>query len=67
MLLYVHACCNILTYSLLDSSESLKGHGWSYCEIKQYVDKKMKVHHDTIDQESEFIAKIWQESQKNGE
>jgi len=57
----------MLTYSLLDSSESLEGHGLSYREIEQYVAKKMKAHRCTSDQESAFIAKIWRESQKSGE
>jgi len=45
----------------LDSSESLKGHGLSYHEIEQYVDKKMKVHHCTANQENACISKIWWE------
>jgi len=57
----------MLTYSFLDSPESLAGHGLSYREIEQYVDKKMKVHRSTADQESAFIAKVWREAQKIGE
>jgi len=56
----------MLTYMLLDSPESLEGHGLSYHEIEQYV-KKMKVHRNTADQESAFIAQVWRESQKSGE
>jgi len=59
-------CCYSMTYSLLDSSESLKDHGISYHEIEQYVDKKMKVHCYTANQETAFITEIWQESQKIG-
>jgi len=57
----------MLTYSLLDSLESLKSHGLSYCGNKQYVDKKMKVCHCIATQETVFIGKIWEESQKSGE
>ncbi len=57
----------MLTYSLLDSPESLEGHGLSYRKIEQYVNKKMKVHRSTADQESAYIAKVWRESQRNGE
>jgi len=53
------ACCYMLTYSLLDSLESLVGHGSSHHEIEQYVDKNLKVHCCTANQESAFIAKIW--------
>ena len=52
------AHCYMLTYSLLNTLESLEGHGLSYHEIEQYVDKKMKVHHNTTNQECAFIAKI---------
>jgi len=57
----------MLTYMLLDSPESLERHGLSYHEIEQYVTKKMKVHRNTADQESAFIAQVWRESQKSGE
>ena len=57
----------MLTYSLLDSPESLEGHGLSYREIEQYVNKKMKVRHSTANQGSAYIAKVWRESQRNGE
>jgi len=57
----------MLTYSLLDSPESLQGHGLSYREIEQYVNKIMKVHRSTADQESAFIAKVWREAQQFGE
>jgi len=52
---------------LLDSPESLEHHGLLYHEIEQYVTKKMKVHCNTADQESAYIAQVWQESQKCGE
>ncbi len=57
----------MLTYSLLDSPESLQGHGLSYREIEQYVNKIMKVHRSTADQESAFIAKVWRETQQFGD
>ncbi len=57
----------MLTYILLDSPESLEGHGLSYQEIEQYVNKKMKVHRNTADQESAYIAQVWRDSQKIGE
>jgi len=48
------------TYYLLDSPESLEGHGLSYHKIEQYVDKKMKVHnYNTVNQGSAYIAKVW--------
>jgi len=62
-----HARHYMLTYALLDSPESLEGHGLSYHEIEQYVEKKIKVHRSTTDQESSFIAKVWRESQRSGE
>jgi len=58
----------MLTYWLLDSPESLERHGLSYHEIENYVvTKKMKVHRNTANQESAYIAQVWQESQKCGE
>jgi len=60
---YARARRYMLTYSFLDSPESLEGHGLSYCEIEQYVDKKMKVHQSTTNQECSYISKVWQELQ----
>jgi len=37
-------------FLLLDYADSLEGHGLSYHEIEQYVNLKIKVHHNTIDQ-----------------
>jgi len=57
----------MLIYLLLDSPVSLQGHSLSYHKIEQYVDKIMKVHCSTANQESAFIAKVWREAQQFGE
>jgi len=55
----------MLTYLLLDSSESNKGHGLLYHEKSNTWIKKVR--RNTAGQESAFIAQAWQELQKSGE
>jgi hypothetical protein len=55
----------MLTYQLFDSAGAdadFAAAGLSYKEIEKHVNKIMKTHRSTYDQEHAYISKIWRES-----
>ena len=57
----------MLTYHLFDNHRTdamFESDGLSYAEIEKYVDRTMKTHRCTLDQEHSFIQKAWKESQE---